>query len=109
MRCSNRSFAVVSLLFAVFLSLSIGTLNARDADLASRTFAATQTAKHQMHKHLSCTLSQLSSSKPSAIVRVSECLPGLHPIRMTDEPFAAASGYAATREASPRVGDGASP
>jgi hypothetical protein len=47
MSCSNRSFAVVSLLLAVFLSLSIGTLNARDADLASRTFAATQTAKHQ--------------------------------------------------------------
>ena len=40
MKCSKRSFAVVSLLFAVLLSLSIGTLNARDADLASRTFAA---------------------------------------------------------------------
>jgi len=47
MRCSKRSFAVVSLLFAVLLSLSIGTLNARDADLASRTFAAAQTAKQQ--------------------------------------------------------------
>ena len=45
MTCSKRSFAVVSLLFAVLLSLSIGTLNARDADLASRTFAAAQTAK----------------------------------------------------------------
>jgi hypothetical protein len=40
-----RSFALVSVLFAVFLSFSIGTLNARDADLASLTFAAAQTAK----------------------------------------------------------------
>jgi hypothetical protein len=47
MKCSKRSFAVVSLLFAVLLSLSIGTLNARDADLASSTFAAAQTAKQQ--------------------------------------------------------------
>lgn len=45
MKCSGRSFAVVvSILFAAFLSLlsvtvSTGTLNARDADLASRTFA----------------------------------------------------------------------
>ena len=103
MRCSNRSVAVVSLLFAVLLSLSIGTLNARDADLASRIFAAAQTAKQQ-HKHLSCTLSRLSSSEPVAIVRVSECLPGLHPIhlywfrtRMTDVSFAAVSGDASAR------------
>ncbi len=47
MKCSKRSFAVVSLLFAVLLSLSIGTLNAHDADLASRTFVAAQTAKQQ--------------------------------------------------------------
>lgn len=47
MKCSKRSFAVVSLLFAVISSLSTGTLNARDADLASRTFAAAQTAKQQ--------------------------------------------------------------
>jgi hypothetical protein len=33
-----------------------------------------------MHKHLSRTLSRLSSSEPVAVVRVSECLPGLHPI-----------------------------
>ena len=44
---NKRSFAVVSPLFAVLLSLSIGTLNARDADLASRTFAAAQTAKRE--------------------------------------------------------------
>ena len=47
MRCSKRSFAAVSLLFAALLSLSIGILNARDADLASRTFTAAQTAKQQ--------------------------------------------------------------
>ena len=47
MKCGKRSFAVVFPLFAAFLSLSIGTLNARDADLASRTFAAAQTAKQQ--------------------------------------------------------------
>jgi hypothetical protein len=46
MKCSERSFAVFSLVFAVLSSLSIGALNARDADLASRTFAAAQTAKH---------------------------------------------------------------
>ena len=47
MKCRKRSFAFVLLLFAVLLSLSIGTLNARDADLAPRTFAAAQTAKQQ--------------------------------------------------------------
>ena len=47
MKCSKGSFAVVSLLFAVLLSLSIRTLNARDANLASRTFAAAQTARQQ--------------------------------------------------------------
>jgi hypothetical protein len=43
MKCSKRSFTIVSALFAVLLSSSTGTLNARDADLASRTFAAAQT------------------------------------------------------------------
>jgi hypothetical protein len=33
--------------FAVLLSLSTGTLNARDADFASRTFAAAHTAKRK--------------------------------------------------------------
>jgi hypothetical protein len=37
MKCSKRSFAMVSLLFAELLSLGIGTLHARDADLSSRT------------------------------------------------------------------------
>ena len=47
MKCSKRSFAVVSVLFALHLSLSKGTLNARDVGLASPTFAAAQTAKQQ--------------------------------------------------------------
>ena len=47
MKRSKRSFAVVSFIFAALLSLSIGTPNARDADLTSRTFAAAQTAKQQ--------------------------------------------------------------
>jgi hypothetical protein len=46
MKCSKR-FATVSLVFAVLLSSNIGTLYARDADLASQTFAATQTAKQR--------------------------------------------------------------
>jgi hypothetical protein len=47
MKCSKRSFAVVSILSGVLLSLSPGTLNARAADLASFTLAAAQTAKQQ--------------------------------------------------------------
>jgi hypothetical protein len=48
MKRSKQSFAVVFLLFAVFLSLSIGALHARDAALASSTtFAVAQTAKQQ--------------------------------------------------------------
>ena len=50
----------------------------------------------EMHKRLPCTLSRLSSSEPGAIVPVSGCLPGLHPIHlhwygtgMIDVPFAA--------------------
>jgi hypothetical protein len=44
MKYSKRSFAVISMLFGVLLSLSAGTLNARDADLA---LAAAQTVKQQ--------------------------------------------------------------
>ena len=52
MKCSKRSFAVVSVLFAALLSLlsllvDTGTLNARDADLVPFTFAAARTAKQQ--------------------------------------------------------------
>ena len=69
MTCSKRSFAVVFLLFAVLLPLSIGTLNARNADLASRTFAAAQTAKQRCintcraHYRDCRHLNQLSSSE----------------------------------------------
>ena len=45
MKSSKRSFLVVS--FAVLLPLSIGTLNAREADLASRPSMAAQTIKKQ--------------------------------------------------------------
>jgi len=44
---SKRSFAVVLVLLALLLLLSAVTLNARDADLASHTFAAAQTAKQK--------------------------------------------------------------
>src|SRR6476620_3614887 len=61
-------------------------------------------SKTAMHKHLSCTLSRLSSSEPVEIVRVSGCLPGLHPIhlywfrtRMTDVPFATVSDDASAQ------------
>src|SRR5262249_16466477 len=37
----------VSLLFALLLSLSIGTPNARDADVAPRTFAVARTARQK--------------------------------------------------------------
>jgi hypothetical protein len=47
MKCSKRSFAVVSVLFAVLLSLSTGILYARDADLASPVFAAAPSARQQ--------------------------------------------------------------
>src|SRR6202165_2323399 len=47
MKCNKRSLAVVSVLFALLLSLSTRTLNARDADLSSPTFAAAHTAKQQ--------------------------------------------------------------
>jgi hypothetical protein len=47
MKYNTRPFAVVSVLFATLLSLNMGTLNARDADLANRTFAAARTAKQQ--------------------------------------------------------------
>jgi hypothetical protein len=47
MKCNKRSFAVVSVIFALLLCLSTGTLNARDADLSSPTFAAAHSAKQQ--------------------------------------------------------------
>jgi hypothetical protein len=47
MKCIKRSFFVVSVLFALLLSLNTGTLNARDAEIASRALAAAQTARQQ--------------------------------------------------------------
>jgi hypothetical protein len=47
MRCAKQSFAVIYALLAVPLALSIGTLNARDNDLATDTLVAAQTAKRQ--------------------------------------------------------------
>jgi hypothetical protein len=67
MKCSKRSFADVSVLFALLLSLSAGT--PRDADLASHTFAAAQTAKQKCintcrARYRDCRrLNQLSSSE----------------------------------------------
>jgi hypothetical protein len=74
------SFAIVPPFFAVFLSLSIGTLNASKADdLASTIFATAQTAKQQCISNCRA-LSRLSSSEPVAVVRVSRHSPRLHPI-----------------------------
>ena len=42
MKCSKRSVAVVFVLFAFLLSLSAGTLKARDADLATQAKTAKQ-------------------------------------------------------------------
>jgi hypothetical protein len=47
MKCSKRSFTIVSAFFAVLLSSSTETLNARDADLAFRAFAAARTVKQR--------------------------------------------------------------
>ena len=44
MKCTKRWFAIICIVLAVPLSVSIGRLNARDAD---RALAAAQTAKHQ--------------------------------------------------------------
>ena len=45
MKCTERSFAVIFSLLAVPLSLSFARLDARDANLASDTLAAAQSAK----------------------------------------------------------------
>src|SRR5215475_1825408 len=65
-----------------------------------------------MHEHLSCTLSRLSSSEPITIVRVSECLRGLHPIhlyrfrtRLTDVPFAVSGNASADGTKRHRTGE----
>lgn len=47
MKYRKRSFAVVSVLFALLMSSSTETLNARDSDLDLLIFAAAQTANRQ--------------------------------------------------------------
>jgi hypothetical protein len=47
MKCTKRSFAVICVLLAVHLSLSIASLNARGADRGSDTLARAETAKQQ--------------------------------------------------------------
>ena len=47
MKYSKQSFAVFSIVFTVLLLLSVVTINARDADFASRSVAAAQTAKQK--------------------------------------------------------------
>jgi hypothetical protein len=47
MKWSKRSFAAVLVLSAGLLPLNNGVPSARDADLAPRAFAASQTAKQQ--------------------------------------------------------------
>ena len=52
MKCSKRSFDVVSVLFAALLSLplavvSAGTIDARDTDLAPLMLSTAQAAKQQ--------------------------------------------------------------
>jgi len=39
MKCTKRSFTVISTVLAMPLSLSVGRLNARDADAATSTLA----------------------------------------------------------------------
>ena len=71
MKCSKRSFVVVPVLIALTLSFGIGTLNARDADLA----AAVQTAKQQCintcrARHRDCRrLNQLPSFECRSVYR----------------------------------------
>jgi hypothetical protein len=47
MKCSKRSAAGVSILIALLLSMSAGTLDAGDADVDSHTFAVAQRAKQK--------------------------------------------------------------
>ena len=70
MKCSKRSFAVVSVLFAMLLLLSQETLNARDADLAPLTLSAAQTAKQQCIKTRRARYRELPIPEATTILRV---------------------------------------
>jgi hypothetical protein len=78
MKCSRRSFAFVSVLLALLLSLNTGTLNARDADLASLTFAAAHTANQRCintcrARYRDClSLKQIPSSECRGIYQLVE-------------------------------------
>jgi hypothetical protein len=69
MKCRKRSFAVVSVLFALLLSFGTGTLDAREADPGSLIFAAAQTGnQHCIHtcraRYRDCrTLNQIPSAE----------------------------------------------
>lgn len=75
MTCSKRSFAVISVLLAVPLSLSIGRLGARADGLATGTLVAAHTAKHRCinacraRYHDCLHLSQLSSFECRGVYR----------------------------------------
>jgi hypothetical protein len=71
MKCSKRSFVLVSVLFAMPLSLGIGTLNERGVPSRPLGLLAA------VHKYLLCTISRL---KQLPSLRMSERLPGLHPL-----------------------------
>ena len=93
MKCSELKFATVSVLFAVLLSSSTEA-STRATPIRSSYLRCRSDRQTAMHKNLSCSLSRLSSAEPVAIVRMSGCLRGLHPIRlywfrtrMTDCPF----------------------
>jgi hypothetical protein len=69
MNCIERSFATFAVLLAVLFSSSVGTLEARDAGLASFTLAAVKTAKQHCvntcrAQYRSClSLNQIPSSE----------------------------------------------
>jgi hypothetical protein len=75
MKCRMPSIAIVPILFALLLSLSTGTLNARDADLTSPTVAAAQTSHRQCMntcraRYRDCVhLKQIPSSECRGIYR----------------------------------------
>ena len=102
MKSSKLKFAIIPVLFAVLLSSNMEALNARDADLASRTFAAAQTAKQQCintcrARYRDCRrLNQLPSFECRGVYQ--DCTRySLYwfRTRMTDAPFAAVGEPAA--------------
>ncbi len=74
MKCSKRSIAIVPAVFALLLSLSTGTLKARDAD-TSLTVAAAQTSHRQCMntcraRYRDCrSLKQIPSSECRGVYR----------------------------------------